>query len=129
MKENEDENEEVTASDDDNSRDLELSSGEEAEEYYNSQAWQRRVNDIIGTYSNIHHPTKANHSQLLQPTTCTQRSSPQTSHQNLPSTPALYVLPLNWKCHNLAFSSSLLTVHTQWSHWQQCLYIYCTCIM
>ena len=96
MKENEDENEEVTASDDDNSRDLELSSGEEGEEYYNSQAWQRKVNGITGTYSNIHHPTKANHSQLLQPIarTCTQRSFPQTSHLNLLSTPALYVLPL-----------------------------------
>lgn len=58
MKEIEDETEEVTARDDDNSRDLELSSGEEAEEYDNSQAWQRKVNDIIGTYSNIHHPTK-----------------------------------------------------------------------
>ena len=94
MKENEDETEEVTVSDDDNSRDLELSSGDEAEEYYNSQAWQRKVNDIIGTYSNIHHPTKANHSQRLQPTACTQRSSPQTSHLNLLSTPALHVLPI-----------------------------------
>ena len=72
MKENEDETEEVTVSDDDNSRDLELSSGDKAEEYYNSQAWQRKVNDIVGTYSNIHRPTNANHSQLLQPTTCTQ---------------------------------------------------------
>lgn len=94
MKENEDETEEVTVSDDDNSRDLELSSGDEAEEYYNSQAWQRKVNDIIGTYSNIHHPTKANHSQRLQPTACTQRSSPQTSHLNLLSTPALHILPI-----------------------------------
>ena len=94
MKEIEDGTEEVTANDDDNSRDLELLSGEEAEEYYNSQAWQRKVNDIIGTYSNIHHPTKANHSQLQQPTTCTQRSSTRTPHLNLFPTPALYVLPL-----------------------------------
>ena len=93
MKENEDETE-VTASDDDNYRNLELSSGEEAEEYYNSQARKRKVHYITSTYSNIHHPTKANHSQLLQPTTCTRRSSPQTSHLNLLSIPPLYVLPL-----------------------------------
>ena len=94
MKEIEDGTDKVTASDDDNSRDLELLSGEEAEEYYNSQAWQRKVNDIIGTYSNIHHPTKANHSELQQPTTCTQRSSTRTPHLNLFPTSALYVLPL-----------------------------------
>ena len=101
MKEIEDETEEVTASDDDNSRDLELLSGEEAEEYYNSQAWQRKVNDIIGTYSNIHHPTKENYSQLQQPTTCTQGSSPQTPHLNLLSTPTLYVLPLQTEMSQL----------------------------
>ena len=44
---------------------------------------QRKVNGIINTYSNIHHPTKANHSQLLPTATCTQRSSPQTSRTNL----------------------------------------------
>lgn len=124
MKENEDETEDVTVSDDDNSRDLELSSGDEAEEYYNSQAWQRKVNDIIGTYSNIHHPTKATTNSLHS-----EKFSP-----NIPPKPPFYSCiacsaNTNWKCDNLAFSSLLLAVHTQWSHWQQCLYIYCTCIV
>jgi len=94
MNEIEEETEEVTASDDDNSGDLELSSAEEAEKYYNSEAWQRKVNGIISTYSNIHHPTKANHSQLLPTATCTQRSSPQTPHITLLSTPPLSVMSL-----------------------------------
>ena len=59
-----------------------------------SEAWQRKVNGIINTYSNIHHPTKANHSQLLPTATCTQRSSPQTSRTNLLSTPSLSVVSL-----------------------------------
>ena len=57
MNEIKEESEEVTASDDDNSRDLELSSAEEGQKY-NSEAWQWKVNGIYSTYSNIHHPTQ-----------------------------------------------------------------------
>ena len=118
MNESEDETEEVTSSNDDNSRVLELSSAEEAEKYYNnSEAWQRKVNGIINTYSNIHHPTKANHSQLLPTATCTQRSSPQTSRTNLLSTPSLSVMSLqtgsvtSWH-FPLAYSQSTINGRT-----------------
>ena len=93
VNESKEETEEVTSSNDDNSRDLELSSAEE-DEKYNSEAWQMKVNGILSTYSNIHHPTKANHSQPLPTATCTQRSSPQTPHINLLSTPSLSVMSL-----------------------------------
>ena len=72
---------------------------------------------IINTYSNIHHPTKANHSQLLPTATCTQRSSPQTSHTNLLSTPSLSVMSLqtgsvtSWH-FPLAYSQSTINGQT-----------------
>ena len=47
MNESEEETEEVTSSNDDNSRDLELSSAEEAEKYYNWWGvWNKALSDF-----------------------------------------------------------------------------------
>ena len=47
MNESEEESEEVTSSNDDNSRDLELSSAEEAEKYYNWRGvWNKALSDF-----------------------------------------------------------------------------------
>ena len=47
MNESEEETEEVTSSNDDNSRDLELSSAEEAEKYYNRRGvWNKALSDF-----------------------------------------------------------------------------------
>ena len=47
MNESEEETEEVTSSNDDNSRDLELSSAEEAEKYYNWRGvWNKALSDF-----------------------------------------------------------------------------------
>ena len=59
MNESKEETEEVTSSNDDNSRDLELSSAGEAEKYYNnSEAWQRKVNGIV-IYLDFHSAKRA----------------------------------------------------------------------
>ena len=100
MSELEDESDETCVpSDDDNTRDLGLSSAVEAEEYYTSQAWQTKVNDTVAAYTNIQHPSKANCSQPLQATT--QKRSSQTPPTTRFLTPTL--------------SAMLKVVHTlQW---------------
>ena len=132
MNESEEETEEVTSSNDDNSRDLELSSAEEAEKYYNnySEAWQRKVNGIINTYSNIHHPTKANHSHAATNSNVhSEKFSSNITHKSpFNSFTVCYVIT-NWKCHKLAFPSCIFTIHHQWPNWQQCMHIYCTCFI
>ena len=70
VNQHEDEQHEIIVSnDDENSKDLEISSAQEAEKYYNSQEWERKVNEIIATYENIRHPTKPNHHAQLQHST------------------------------------------------------------
>ena len=108
MNESEEETQQVTSSNDDNSRDLELSSAEEAEKYYNnySEAWQRKVNGIINTYSNIHHPTKANHSQC---NLHSEKFSSNIMHKSPFNYFTVCYVITNWKCHKLAFPSCIFT--------------------
>ena len=118
MSELEDESDETRVpSDDDNTRDLGLSSAVEPEEYYTSQAWQTKVNDTVAAYTNIQHPSKANHSQPLHAQATTQRSSTQTPSTIHLLTPMLSVLPLQtgnvttW-LFPLAYSQSTLNGRT-----------------
>lgn len=84
--------EEVASNDDDNCRDseLELPTAVEAEAYYTSQAWQRKIIDTVARFYNAQCPTKPNHSQPQQ----TTANSSQPSHINHLFTPLLSVLPL-----------------------------------
>lgn len=76
----------IVSNDDENSKDLEISSAQEAEKYYNSQEWERKVNEIIATYENIRHPTKPNHHAQMQ------HSTSQTT--SISPGPQMTVLPV-----------------------------------
>ena len=76
----------IVSNDDENSKDLEISSAQEAEKYYNSQEWERKVNEIIATYENIRHPTKPNHHAQIQ------HSTSQTT--SISPGPRMTVLPV-----------------------------------
>ena len=87
VNQHEDEQHEIIVSnEDENSKDLEISSAQEAEKYYNSQEWERKVNEIIATYENIRHPTKPNHHAQLQ------HSTSQTT--SISPGPQITVLPV-----------------------------------
>ena len=63
-----DETEENLPSDDDNSSaELEIPSADEAEKYYNSPAWNRKITEQIENFANISHPTKPNRQSHTQP--------------------------------------------------------------
>ena len=76
----------IVSNDDENSKDLEISSAQEAEKYYNSQEWERKVNEIIATYENIRHLTKPNHHAQIQ------HSTSQTT--SISPGPQMTVLPV-----------------------------------
>ena len=98
----------IVSNDDENSQDLEISSAQEAEKYYSSQEWERKVNEIIATYENIRHATKPNHHAQIQ------RSISQTT--SIFPGPQMTVLPVQNgnKCHKLALSPNTLTINPEW---------------
>ena len=94
MSDKEENSDVVSSSDDDHSGELELTSAEEAEKYYTSPAWQRKIINIISTYDNIQHPTKANHQQTQQNTAQRNSSASHRTHVNPLNACQLTVLPI-----------------------------------
>ena len=72
------EEEENLMTNDNNTGDLEISSTDEAEEYYTSPEWEREISEQIHTFSNITHPSKPNRQTHIQP-------SAQSTHHSTPN--------------------------------------------
>jgi len=72
------EEEENLMTNDNNTGDLEISSTDEAEEYYTSPEWEREISEQIDTFSNITHPSKPNCQTHIQP-------SAQSTHHSTPN--------------------------------------------
>ena len=72
------EEEENLITNDNNTGDLEISSTDEAEEYYTSPEWERKISEQIDTFSNITHPSKPNRQTHIRP-------SAQSTHHSTPN--------------------------------------------
>ena len=68
--------------DDNNTGDLEIPSTDEAEEFYTSPEWERKMREQIDTFANISHPSKPNHQSHIQPSNITT----QSTHHSTPNT-------------------------------------------
>ena len=78
----EEDEEEDLIPDDDNTADQEIPSTDEAEEYYTSPEWERKMSEQIETFANISHPHKPNRQSHSQPSHITT----QPTHHSAPNT-------------------------------------------
>ena len=78
----EEDEEEDLIPDDDNTADQETPSTDEAEEYYTSPEWERKMSEQIETFANISHPHKPNRQSHSQPPHITT----QPTHHSAPNT-------------------------------------------
>ena len=73
--------EENLSADDDSTGDLEIPSTDEAEEYYTSPEWERKMSEQIESFANISHPYKPNRQSHTQPSNITT----QPTHHSPPN--------------------------------------------
>lgn len=73
----EEDEEEDLIPDDDNTADQEIPSTDEAEEYYTSPEWERKMSEQIETFANISHPHKPNRQSHSQPSHITTQPGNQ----------------------------------------------------
>ena len=63
--------EDSPSNDDENTSEMEVPAADEAENYYNSPAWDRKISEQIENFVNITHPTKPNRQSHTQPSNAT----------------------------------------------------------
>lgn len=76
------EEEDNLITDDNNTGDLEIPLTDEAEEFYTSLEWERKMSEQIDTFANISRPSKPNHQSHIQSSNITT----QSTHHSTPNT-------------------------------------------
>ena len=82
------EEEDNLITDDNNKGDLEIPSTDEAEEFYTSPEWERKMSEQIDTFANISHPSKLNRQSHIQPSNITTQSTYYSTPNIQSRTPA-----------------------------------------